>query len=67
MHKLHSHSLGKFLVEEGVLPPNSMDASLVIDVDGILHVNVDIAVDEDDLPKIARALTKMHEEIKNAR
>lgn len=59
--KYRGDSLGKRLIEEGLCPKNARLVELHIPASGALTLHYEVFVDTEDIPKIIRALQKMHE------
>lgn len=55
------NELGKYLIEEGVLPPQCRNVELLLPVDGALALRYEVFVTAEDLPKLARCLVRLGE------
>jgi hypothetical protein len=53
--------LGALLIEEGLCPPNCSVLELHVPAAGAIVIRYEVYVDTVDLPKIARALTRLAE------
>ena len=57
----HGKSLGKCLMDEGLVPKNARHVELHIAADEAVFVRYDVLFEDADAPKWARALTKLLE------
>lgn len=61
MSKYLGRQLGELLIDEGICPPNCRVLELVVPASGAIILRYELFVDTADLPKIARALTRLAE------
>ena len=54
-------TLGKYLNDEGLLPPECADVELFVPSDGLLQLKYTVNVTDEDLGKIRRALERLEE------
>ena len=60
--RIHTgRSLGRLLVEEGVIQGNCRDCELVVPLDGLMTLRCDLLVEDKDIEGIKRALTRLLE------
>jgi hypothetical protein len=56
--------IGKYLVDEGLIPPNTRNVELHIPTDGAVFIRYEVFVTEDETQKLQRALARLHEDEK---
>jgi len=61
MTKYLGRKLGQFLIDEGLCPPNCRLVDLHVPADGAVMLTYEVFVETADLPKLARALTRLAE------
>jgi hypothetical protein len=64
MTKYSGLALGKLLVEEGLMPPNTRLLDLILSPNEAVIIRYEVFVETADLAKIARVLTRFVEETK---
>jgi hypothetical protein len=55
----HGTTLGHFLINEGLVPPNARDVDLIISATGPVLLRYEVLVDTADLGKLARAIARL--------
>ena len=62
MSKYLGRRLGALLIEEGLCPVNASAVELHVPASGAVTLHYDVFVVTEDLPKLARALTRLAEQ-----
>lgn len=59
MNAISGHQFALALYKRGLIPQNTLDASLHFEPDGLVHFKLSVAVELEDLPKIQEALQEI--------